>query len=98
VRCDFRASATFGGAADTYFAFMTEVSRSSGIPTPPLIISDAETSPRLAGHPVHFGAVMKDHSQGDNTAHPYSPLMCILLLLATGIVVKIGAGVHLPLN
>jgi hypothetical protein len=41
---------------------------------------------------------MKDHSQGDNTADPYSPLLCILLLLATGIVVKIGAGVHLPLN
>jgi hypothetical protein len=27
-----------------------------------------------------FGAVMKDHSQKDNR-NPYSPLMCILLLL-----------------
>jgi hypothetical protein len=26
---------------------------------------------------------MKDHSQGD-AANPYSPLMCILLLLAVG--------------
>jgi hypothetical protein len=41
---------------------------------------------------------MKDHSQGDNADGQYSPLMCILLLLATGIVVKIGAGVHLPLS
>jgi len=37
----------------------------------------------MPGHPVHFGAVMKDHSQGD-AANPYSPLMCILLLLAVG--------------
>jgi hypothetical protein len=78
---------------------MTEVSRSSGIPTLLLIILAAETSPRLAGWPsCSFGEVMKDHSQGDKTADQYSPLMCILLLLATGIVVKIGAGVHLPLN
>jgi hypothetical protein len=26
---------------------------------------------------------MKDHSQGD-TANPYSPLMCVLLLLLVG--------------
>jgi hypothetical protein len=32
---------------------------------------------------VHLGAVMKDHSQGD-AANPYSPLMCILLLLMVG--------------
>jgi hypothetical protein len=37
----------------------------------------------MAGQTVHFGAVMKDHSQGD-AANPYSPLMCILLLLAVG--------------
>jgi hypothetical protein len=32
------------------------------------------------GNYSHFGAVMKDHSQKDS-ANPYSPLMCILLLL-----------------
>jgi hypothetical protein len=32
-----------------------------------------------AGNSTHFEAVMKDHSQED--ADPYSPLMCILLLL-----------------
>jgi hypothetical protein len=36
---------------------------------------------------------MNDHSQGDN-ASPYSALLCILLLLTTGIGVKIGAGIH----
>ena len=41
-----------------------------------------------------FGAVMKDHSQEDN-ASPYSPLMCIVLLLVTGVAVKIGAVIHL---
>jgi len=38
----------------------------------------------MAGHPVHSGAVMKHHSQGD-AANPYSPLMCILLLLVVGV-------------
>jgi hypothetical protein len=32
-----------------------------------------------ARNSTHFEAVMKDHSQED--ADPYSPLMCILLLL-----------------
>jgi uncharacterized membrane protein (DUF4010 family) len=32
-----------------------------------------------AGNSTYFEAVMKDHSQED--ADPYSPLMCILLLL-----------------
>jgi hypothetical protein len=36
-----------------------------------------------AGQTVHFGAVMKDHSQGD-AANPYSTLMCIRLLLVVG--------------
>jgi hypothetical protein len=40
-----------------------------------------------------FGAVMKDHSQEDN-ATPYSPLLCIVLLLAVGVAVKIGAAIH----
>jgi hypothetical protein len=40
------------------------------------------------------GAIMNDHS--DNKAEsPYSALRCILLLLATGIVVKTGAAFHL---
>jgi hypothetical protein len=42
----------------------------------------------------HIGAVMNDHSQRDNGSS-YSPLMCILLLLATGIGVKFGAAVQL---
>jgi hypothetical protein len=41
-----------------------------------------------------FGAVMSDHSEGDS-ARPYSPLLCILLLLTTGIGVKLGAAIHL---
>lgn len=40
-----------------------------------------------------FGAVMKKHSQEDN-ASPYSPLMCVVLLLATGVAVKIGAAIY----
>jgi hypothetical protein len=35
--------------------------------------------PLAGGNITHFEAVMKDHSQED--ADPYSPLMCILLLL-----------------
>jgi hypothetical protein len=62
---------------------MTQGHLSSGIPTPPLIISAAENGPRLAGHAAQGGAVMKDHSQED-TANPYSPLMCVLLLLLVG--------------
>jgi hypothetical protein len=41
----------------------------------------------------HFGAVMKDHSQSDNE-NPYSPLMCVLLLLVAGIAVKTGAAIQ----
>jgi hypothetical protein len=37
---------------------------------------------------------MKDHSPADR-GNPYSPLLCILLLLVTGIVVKTGAATHL---
>ena len=36
---------------------------------------------------------MDDHS--DETESPYSTLSCILLLLATGIVVKTGAALHM---
>jgi hypothetical protein len=35
---------------------------------------------------------MNDHSQG-NHANPYSPLMCILLLFATGAAVMIGGTI-----
>jgi hypothetical protein len=35
---------------------------------------------------------VNEHSQGSDTA-PYSPLMCILLLLATGAAVMIGAAI-----
>jgi hypothetical protein len=35
---------------------------------------------------------MNKHSQ-DSDVEPYSPLMCILLLLATGAAVMIGAAV-----
>jgi hypothetical protein len=37
---------------------------------------------------------MKNHSQSDN-AKPYSPLLCILLLLMAGIAVKIEAATHI---
>jgi hypothetical protein len=37
---------------------------------------------------------MNDHSQHEN-ASPYSALLCILLLLATGIAVKTGAAIQL---
>jgi hypothetical protein len=40
------------------------------------------------------GAVINDHSD-NKTESPYSTLRCILLLLATGIVVKTGAALHL---
>ena len=40
------------------------------------------------------GAVMNDHSD-HKAERPYSPLRCILLLLATGIAVKTGAALHL---
>jgi hypothetical protein len=38
--------------------------------------------------PCHFGAVMKDHSQKD-VGNPYSPLMCLLLLLIVGAATQI---------
>jgi hypothetical protein len=41
----------------------------------------------------HFGAVMNNHSQGDDRK-PYSPLLCILLLLTVGLVVKTSAAIH----
>ena len=44
------------------------------------IFAAAIGPPLAGGNSTHFEAVMKDHSQGDN-ADPYSPLMCILLLL-----------------
>ena len=37
---------------------------------------------------------MNDHPD-NKTESPYSPLRCILMLLATGIVVKTGAALHL---
>ena len=67
--------------ADTYFAFTTQVHPSSGIPMPPLSYFSRN---RLATrgrtrNSSYFGAAM-DHSQKD-VRNPYSPLMCILLLL-----------------
>jgi hypothetical protein len=49
-------------------------------------IFGATIGPQRAGAseiPCHFGAIMKDHSQSKN-ADPYSPLMCIVLLLMVG--------------
>jgi hypothetical protein len=43
----------------------------------------------MAGQTVQVGAVMKDHSQGD-TANPYSPLMCVLLLVLVGAATQLG--------
>ena len=59
-------------------------------------ISVARIGPQSRAHAnsSHFGAVMKDESQRDNGS-PYSPLMCILLLLATGVAVKSGAATQL---
>ena len=37
---------------------------------------------------------MNEHSE-KHSASPYSALMCILMLLGTGVAVKIGAAVHL---
>jgi hypothetical protein len=37
---------------------------------------------------------MNDHSESGST-RPYSPLLCILLLLTTGFGVKIAAAIHL---
>jgi hypothetical protein len=64
---------------------MKRAHASSGIPTPPLRYLIQQTGPQLAGVQEFpsFGAVMNDHSQGDS-ANPYSPLMCILLLLLVG--------------
>jgi hypothetical protein len=46
----------------------------------------------LAATNSHSGAVMNDQSQtGD--ARPYSPLMCMLLLLTTGIVCAAAGSV-----
>ena len=36
---------------------------------------------------------MKNHSR-DSDASPYSAMLCLLLLLATGVAVKTGAAVH----
>jgi hypothetical protein len=60
---------------------MTRPRHPYGIPTPPLSYSSQPSARRLraGGNSTHFEAVMKDHSQED--ADPYSPLMCILLLL-----------------
>jgi hypothetical protein len=50
-----------------------------------LLIFAGRIRPQLAGaqNSCHLGAVMKDHSQQDD-GNPYSPLMCILLLLMVG--------------
>jgi hypothetical protein len=60
---------------------MTRPRHPYGIPTPLLSYSSQPSGRRLraGGNSTHFEAVMKDHSQED--ADPYSPLMCILLLL-----------------
>jgi len=42
-------------------------------------------SPRAQSYSFHVGAVMNDQSESGD-ASPYSALMCILLLLTTGIV------------
>jgi hypothetical protein len=59
-------------------------------------ISVARIGPqsRARANSSQFGAVMKDESQKNN-GNPYSPLMCILLLLATGVAVKSGAVTQL---
>ena len=41
----------------------------------------------------YFGAVMNNQSQSDDRK-PYSPLLCILLLLTVGIIVKTSAAIH----
>jgi hypothetical protein len=48
---------------------------------------------RAANFPLS-GAVMNDHSDRQIES-PYSTVRCILLLLATGIVVKTAAALHL---
>jgi hypothetical protein len=58
------------------------------------ISQEAARNSRAPSKSFSFGAVMEDHSQRDN-GNPYSPLMCILLLLVVGIVVKIGAATQL---
>jgi len=66
--------------AGIYFAYMTRPRHPNGIPTPLLSYSPQPSARRSrAGKSTQFEAVMKDHSQED--ADPYSPLMCILLLL-----------------
>jgi hypothetical protein len=48
----------------------------------------------LPQQPSRIGAAMSDQSQSGNS-RPYSPMLCILLLLATGVAVKFGAAIHI---
>jgi hypothetical protein len=57
------------------------------------LIFTAATGPHAGGANSRIGAVMNDHYQSDNS-RPYSPVLCVLLLLTTGIAVKIGAAIH----
>jgi hypothetical protein len=74
---------------------MTQAQRSSGIPTPPLsyLAQKSTRKSRANAKSLLSGAVMKNHSRSSN-ASPYSAMLCILLLLATGVAVKTGAAVH----
>ena len=59
-----------------------------------LSILGAASGAQASANFQRSGAVMNDHSD-KKAESPYSALRCILLLLATGIVVKTGAALHI---
>jgi hypothetical protein len=76
---------------------MKRAHASSGIPTPPPSFLSEEIASQPASDtgivPI-LVQVMKDHSQTDD-ARPYSPLLCFLLLLMTGLAINTGAATQL---
>jgi hypothetical protein len=84
-KCPNMAENTRIRVQDTYLAFIAQMHHSSGIPMPRLLhfLRNWLATRGRTCSSSHFGEVMKDRSQQDHE-DPYSPLLCILLLLAIG--------------
>jgi hypothetical protein len=68
---------------------------SSGIPIPLRSYVSQEIGPQAAtnANSSHSGVIMNGHSQGGGK-NRYSPVLCILLLLITGVAVKTSAAIR----
>jgi hypothetical protein len=87
------ASRRFG----TYFAFIPDGERSvwNSFASASHVSQQSARKSRTHTKPLIFGAAMKAHFQSAKGKSRYSALMCVLMLLMVGVVVKLGAAVHL---